>query len=137
VPRRAQRNGDTYLKSPYYKPLVTGDDDRMPGMYRVGPLARLNMCERMGTPLADEALEEFRERRAGDATSSFHYHHARLIEVLACVEQIEELLLDRRSPTPGCGPRGGQPGGASGLRRRRAARCSTTTPSTSTGWSPT
>jgi NAD-reducing hydrogenase large subunit len=86
-------NGDTYLKSPYYKPLVTGDDI-MTGMYRVGPLARLNICERMGTPGGDAALDEYR-RRAGDiAQSSFFFHHARLIEVLTCVELIEELLRD-------------------------------------------
>ena len=41
----------SYLKSPYYRPLGYPD-----GIYRVGPLARLNLCERMGTPLADEEL---------------------------------------------------------------------------------
>lgn len=86
-------SADSYLKSPYYRPLVDGPD-LLPGMYRVGPLARLNICERMGTPAADAALEAFRTRFGPIVTSSFHYHHARLIEVLACVELIELLLAD-------------------------------------------
>ena len=86
-------NADSYLKSPYWKPLVNGDDP-MPGIYRVGPLARLNVCDRFGAPLADEALTEFRERAGGVARSSFFYHYARLIEVLGCVELIGALLDD-------------------------------------------
>jgi NAD-reducing hydrogenase large subunit len=86
-------NADSYLKSPYWKDLAT-DDDPTPGVYRVGPLARLNVCERFGTPLADEALADFRERVGGIARSSFWYHHARLIEVLACIELIERALDD-------------------------------------------
>jgi NAD-reducing hydrogenase large subunit len=86
-------NADSYLKSPYWKSLA-GPDDPRPGMYRVGPLARLNVCERFGVPLADEALAGFRERAGRIATSSFHYHYARLVEVLACVELIEALLAD-------------------------------------------
>ena len=42
---------DSYLKSPYYKPIGYPE-----GLYRVGPLARLNVCERMGTPLAEQEL---------------------------------------------------------------------------------
>lgn len=86
-------NADSYLKSPYWKPLVDGDDP-MPGVYRVGPLARLNVCDRFGAPLADEALTEFRERAGGIARSSFFFHYARLIEVLGCVELIDALLDD-------------------------------------------
>ena len=74
----------SYLKSPYYKPLGYPD-----GIYRVGPLARLNIAQRCGTPLADVELEAF---RAVDRNSSFHYHYARLIEILYCMEQIEHLL---------------------------------------------
>ncbi len=79
----------SYLKSPYYKPLGYPD-----GMYRVGPLARLNLCERMGTPLADEQLAAFRQLSPGAVTSSFYYHQARLIEILASVESIERMLDD-------------------------------------------
>ena len=86
-------NADSYLKSPYWKALAAPDDPR-PGTYRVGPLARLNLCERFGVPLADEALAGYRELAGGVARSSFYYHYARLIEVLACVELIERALDD-------------------------------------------
>jgi NAD-reducing hydrogenase large subunit len=79
----------SYLKFPYYKPL--GYEK---GMYRVGPLARLNICDRFGTPKADAELAEFRDRAGGMATSSFFYHYARLIEILACVEKIADLIDD-------------------------------------------
>ena len=75
---------DTYLKSPYYKPLGYPD-----GIYRVGPLARLNMIKNCGTPLADQELSEFRHQ---NRNSSFHYHYARLIEILYCIEKMEQLL---------------------------------------------
>ncbi len=74
----------TYLKSPFYKPLGYPE-----GVYRVGPLARLNIVKSCGTPLADEALAFFRTL---DSQSSFHYHYARLIEILYCFEKIDELL---------------------------------------------
>jgi NAD-reducing hydrogenase large subunit len=87
-------NHDSYLKSPYYRPAVGATDPVEAGMYRVGPLARVNLCERMGTPLADAALEVFRARAGRIALSSFHYHHARLIEVIACLERMAALLDD-------------------------------------------
>jgi NAD-reducing hydrogenase large subunit len=78
---------DSYLKSPYFKPLGYPD-----GMYRVGPLARLNMARHCGTPLADQELAEFRELERRYILSSFYYHYARLIEILFAVERIEVLL---------------------------------------------
>jgi NAD-reducing hydrogenase large subunit len=79
----------SYLKSPYYKPRGYPE-----GVYRVGPLARLNVCTRMGTPLADRELSEFRRRGDGAVNSSFFYHQARLIEILAALERIEQMLDD-------------------------------------------
>lgn len=80
----------SYLKFPYYKPWGYPD-----GIYRVGPLARLNVCDHIGTPAADQELQEFRQRAGGRvATSSFFYHYARLIEILASLEKIEELVND-------------------------------------------
>lgn len=79
----------SYLKFPYYKPMGYPD-----GIYRVGPLARLNICSKMGTPAADKELQEFRDRAGGVATSSFYYHYARLIEILAALERIEQLVND-------------------------------------------
>lgn len=88
-----QSNGDSFLKSPYWRDAAT-DDDVTAGMYRVGPLARLNVCEAFGTPLADAALAEYRQRGGRIVTSSFYYHYARLIEVLACVEMVAQMLDD-------------------------------------------
>ncbi len=78
---------DSYLKSPYFKSMGYPD-----GIYRVGPLARLNLIDRIGTPMADEEWAEFRMLERGATLSSFQYHYARLIEMLYCVEKIEQLL---------------------------------------------
>jgi NAD-reducing hydrogenase large subunit len=79
----------TFMKFPYYKPLGYPG-----GKYRVGPLARLNVCTTAGTPRADRELREFKQRAKGAVCQSFHYHLARLIEMLHCVERIEELAND-------------------------------------------
>jgi NAD-reducing hydrogenase large subunit len=79
----------SYLKSPYYKPLGFPE-----GMYRVGPLARLNICRQMGVPKADAELKKFKKMGHGAVTSSFLYHYARLIEILAAVEYVERYLDD-------------------------------------------
>lgn len=79
----------SYLKSPYYRPM-----GYPAGMYRVGPLARLNICRRIGTPLADDELVKFKALGWGAVTSSFLYHYARLIEILASLEHIEKLLAE-------------------------------------------
>jgi NAD-reducing hydrogenase large subunit len=78
----------SYMKFPYYKPLGYPD-----GIYRVGPLARLNVASHCGTPLADEELKEFKKLgKNGVVQSTFMYHYARLIEVLTCVETAKDLL---------------------------------------------
>ena len=80
---------DSYMKSPYYRPLGYPD-----GAYRVGPLARLNIADRLGVPRADREHHEFRQRAQGPANGTFLYHYARLIEILAATEHIELLLDD-------------------------------------------
>jgi NAD-reducing hydrogenase large subunit len=79
----------SFLKSAYWKDLGYPD-----GVYRVGPLARLNVADRIGTPLADAELEEYRARLGRTPGSSFHYHQARLIEIVGCLERLESLLRD-------------------------------------------
>jgi len=80
----------SYMKFPYYKPLGYPD-----GSYRVGPLARLNVASHCGTPLADEELKEFKKLgKNGVVQSTFHYHYARLIEILFCLEGVREILED-------------------------------------------
>ncbi len=80
----------SYMKFPYYKRHGYPN-----GMYRVGPLARLNNCDRCGTPFADVALAEFRTlQEARPVASSFHYHYARLVEIIFALETIDRLLRD-------------------------------------------
>jgi NAD-reducing hydrogenase large subunit len=79
----------SYMKSPFYSPLGFPK-----GVYRVGPLARLNVCDRIGVPKADAELVNFKSMGKGAVTSSFLYHYARLIELLAALEFVEGYLDD-------------------------------------------
>lgn len=85
----AERSVDwSYLTQPYYKPL--GIDE---GMYRVGPLARLNVATRMKTPLAQRELLDYRSAAgAMPVHGTFWFHWARLIETLSAIEEAEQLL---------------------------------------------
>jgi NAD-reducing hydrogenase large subunit len=80
---------ESYLKAPYFKPKGVTD-----GVYRVGPLARLNVADQCGTPKGDAELREFRQRFGAPAHSAFLYHYARLIEIVYALERIEMLLAD-------------------------------------------
>ncbi|MDR3347076.1 MAG: Ni/Fe hydrogenase subunit alpha [Helicobacteraceae bacterium] len=86
---------ESYLKSPYYKPYGYPK-----GVYRVGPLARLNIADSLGTPIAEEEFAEFRSIERGPILSSFHYHYARLIEIIYGLEKISELLNDEEILSP-------------------------------------
>jgi NAD-reducing hydrogenase large subunit len=81
----------SYLKFPYYKPF-----DYPRGMYRVGPLARVNICDFIETPLAEAERKIFKalSGNVGVVNNSFYYHYARLIELLFTVEKTDELLND-------------------------------------------
>lgn len=79
----------TYMKFPY---LVAQGTEQ--GWYRVGPLARINNCSFISTPLAEHARLEFKSfhgNKPAQGTLSFHW--ARMIEMLHCVEEIKNLLL--------------------------------------------
>ena len=80
----------SYLKFPFIKSLGYPD-----GMYRVGPLARLNIVDHISTSRADEELQEWRAKGAAPRHSSFYYHWARLIEIVYALERIGQLLEDR------------------------------------------
>jgi NAD-reducing hydrogenase large subunit len=79
----------SYTKFAYYKPLGYPE-----GSYRVGPLARLNIVKKMGTPKADRELAEFKQLADGPVESAFFYHYARLIEALYGIEEIERIVSD-------------------------------------------
>jgi NAD-reducing hydrogenase large subunit len=80
----------SYMKFPYLKSLGP-----VQGWYRVGPLARLNTCDFIPTPLAQKEFEQFRALTNGKPSNiCLHYHYARLIEILHSAEMMKELLLD-------------------------------------------
>ena len=76
----------SYMKFPFISALGYPQ-----GMYRVGPLARLNACSHIATPQADAELKVWRAKGRVQ-TSSFYYHWARLIEVLYGLERAQQLL---------------------------------------------
>jgi NAD-reducing hydrogenase large subunit len=80
---------ESYLKAPYFKP-----EGFPAGVYRVGPLGRINAADRCGTPTADVEFHEFHQRFGPVAHSAFLYHYARLIEIIYALERIEALLND-------------------------------------------
>jgi len=66
------------------------------GMYRVGPLGRLNVADGCTTPLADKEFKKFKEMgKNGILQGSLYYHYARLIEMLNCAEEIKALTEDK------------------------------------------
>lgn len=80
----------SYLKFPYYKKL-----GYPVGMYRVGPLGRLNVADGCDTPLANKEFGNFKKLgNDGVVQGSLYYHYARLIEMLNAAEKIKLLVQD-------------------------------------------
>jgi NAD-reducing hydrogenase large subunit len=65
------------------------------GVYRVGPLGRLNAAEKIDTPIANEEFKRYRAMYGGKPIeNTLHYHYARLIETLFAAERVRILLDD-------------------------------------------
>ena len=80
----------SYLKFPYYKKMGWPA-----GVYRVGPLGRLNVAQKIDTPLANEELKVFKQLNGGKPVeNTLYYHYARLIEALFAAERVKVLLDD-------------------------------------------
>ena len=80
----------SYMKFPHISLL--GRDN---GWYRVGPLAQLNCCARIGTPMAEAARRDFLTLGHGGLVhATLAYHWARLICMIHCAETIHDLLFD-------------------------------------------
>jgi len=80
----------SYMKFPYIKSL-----GKEKGWYRVGPLARINNCDFIDSPLAEKERQEFMALGGGKPiNSTMAYHWARMIETLHSAEKIKELLND-------------------------------------------
>jgi F420-non-reducing hydrogenase large subunit len=87
----------TYLKFPYAKSWGDGfsmDLDDPKGIYRVNSLARINVADKISTPLAQKEFEEFRAQFGRPTQLTLLYHWARLIELLYNAEHVVELLND-------------------------------------------
>lgn len=80
----------SYMKFPHIVSL-----GKQQGWYRVGPLARVNNCGFIATPLAEEARQDFVAYGAGEPVrGSLAFHWARMIEALYSAEAIKSLLED-------------------------------------------
>lgn len=80
----------SYMKFPYLKDLGQNR-----GWNRVGPLARVNVCNYISTPLAERERQIFMEKTEGRPNNAtMFYHWARLIELLHCAELMKDLLHD-------------------------------------------
>jgi F420-non-reducing hydrogenase large subunit len=93
----------SYQKFPYAKRWGNGfslDLDNPGGIYRTNCLARINVCDKMETPLAQAELEEFRSHFGRPAHLTLLYHYARLIELVQCAESMVALLQDPEITSP-------------------------------------
>jgi len=86
----------SYLKFPYQKKAggLSMDLNNPLGVYRVNALARVNVVDRIPTPLAQAELEEFRSSFGRPAQLTLLHHWARLIELLYAAERAMELVND-------------------------------------------
>ena len=108
----------TYVKLPYlkkvgWKGLVDGPGS---GIYRVGPLGRLNASEGMATPLAQEEYKRMYETLGGKPVhSTLAFHWARLVELLYAAERTLELSRDKEVTSKDIRNKPGEPGEGVGI----------------------
>jgi len=108
----------TYVKMPYlkkigWKGLTSGPNS---GIYRVGPLGRLNASEGMATPVAQAEFERMYKTLGGKpvhATLAFHW--ARLIELMYATERGLELIRDPEITSKDIRNKPGKPGEGVGI----------------------
>lgn len=82
----------THLKKVGWSGLIEGDGT---SLYRVGPLARLNVADGMATPLAQKEYEEMFSTLGGKPSHhTLAYHWARLIEALQAAEDMQRIAND-------------------------------------------
>jgi F420-non-reducing hydrogenase large subunit len=108
----------TYVKFPYlkqvgWKGFVDGVDS---GIYRVGPLGRLNASDGMATPLAQAEYEVMYKTLGGKPVhSTLAFHWARLIELLYAAEHALELSKDSEITSKEVRNKPGEPGEGVGI----------------------
>lgn len=80
----------TYLKAPYYKKWGYPE-----GVYRVGPLGRLNAASHISTPIAQGEMKIWKSLNGGKPVEgTLYFHYARLIETIYALEHVKELMDD-------------------------------------------
>ena len=83
-------NAYSYLKSPYYKKMGYPE-----GIYRVGPLGRLNAASHISTPMAQSEMKIWKSINGGKPVEgTLYFHYARLIETLYALERVKVLMDD-------------------------------------------
>jgi F420-non-reducing hydrogenase large subunit len=108
----------TYAKLPYlkkvgWKGLTDGPDS---GIYRVGPLGRLNASDGMATPLAQQEYVNMYSTLGGKPVhSTLAFHWARLIELLYATERVLELVKDKEITSTNLRNKPGKPGEGIGI----------------------
>jgi F420-non-reducing hydrogenase large subunit len=107
----------TYSKSPYlkkigWKGLIAGADS---GIYRVGPLGRLNASEGMATPLAQTEYTAMFKALGKPVHGTLAFHWARLIELLYAAERAVELAKDKEITSTNVRNKPGEPGEGVGV----------------------
>jgi F420-non-reducing hydrogenase large subunit len=102
-----------YLKKVGWKGLTSGPDS---GVYRVGPLGRLNASNGMATPLAQAEYEEMYKTLGGKPVhGTLAFHWARLIELLYATERALELVRDPEITSTNIRAKPGEPGEGVGV----------------------
>ncbi len=107
----------TYSKFPYLKKIgwkgfTTGVDS---GVYRVGPLGRLNAADGMATPLAQTEYEVMFKTLGKPVHGTLAFHWARLIELLYAAERAVELSMDKEITSTNVRNKPGEPGQGVGI----------------------
>jgi len=120
----------SYLKSTYFKPL-----GYPAGIYRVGPLARLNVAERLGTSGPTPSLPNTATGWGATPPAPSITTTARLIEIVHCIDVIDEILSRPDILDPHVRARAQINRNEGVVSPRLPAGCSsTTTRSTTTVW---
>jgi len=92
----------SYMKFPYLKALGWHGltDGNTSGIYRVGPLGRLNAADGMATPLAHKEYTRLMETLGRPVHSTLAFHWARLIELMYATERAQQLIDDPEITSP-------------------------------------
>ncbi|MCX6650928.1 MAG: Ni/Fe hydrogenase subunit alpha [Methanomassiliicoccales archaeon] len=107
----------TYSKFPFlrkvgWKGFTDGAGN---GIYRVGPLARLNAADGMATPLAQAEYDRMFGMLGKPAHGTLVFHWARLIELLYAAERAVELANDPEITSTHVRNKTGEPGEGVGI----------------------